>query len=181
MSKKITAKDCRNLLSGKIEGKELTHVLLKTIASLSVGEKFNLAKELSRELSFYYELDSQPPVQNETPKLSSIRASALTPLARSFEIYDSISIEEYAQLMESNSYIITASLMKNDSFPITFLIYDSWVEKHVNESGYWYMKEYVRITRKSRKPEVVNYCRNLVPNSENMSNDIVLKVAGIHL
>lgn len=178
MSKNITAEDCRKLLSGEVKDKKLTRELINSIRDLSVSEKFNLAKELLQEISFYYKLDSQLQAQNKALKLSSIRASALTPLILSFEFYDSISTEEYEQLMENNSYVIMASLMKNDSFPITFLIHDSWIENHLNEPKYWYMKEYVSIIKKSRKSEIVSYYRNLVPNSESMSDEMVMSIAG---
>lgn len=181
MGMKIAVDDCRKLLRGEFQDGNLAIAQFSVIADLPAREHFALARELSREISFYYEL-SQPRSGQAKPQFSHVQLMILGHLTKSFETYDEIPWEDYAVLTADDDLcIIVASLLKNKMFPVDFLVETSWLNKYMNHPQYWLLKMHTRVLRDNKKPEIIAYCRQSIPNSEHMSDEIVLSVAGVEV
>lgn len=181
MGMKIAVDDCRKLLRGEFQDGNLAIAQFSVIADLPAREHFALARELSREISFYYEL-SQPRSGQAKPQFSHVQLMILGHLTKSFETYDEIPWEDYADWVTGDDlYIIVASLLRNKMFPVDFLVDTSWLNKYVNHRAYWLLEMYTRVLRDNKKSEIITYCKQSISGCEHMTDDMVLSVVGINL
>jgi hypothetical protein len=181
MDVKITVDDCRRLLRGEVKDGTLAIAQFSVLTDLPDQEQFAFARELSRDISFYYELSQSESRQDKT-QFSHVQLMLLGHLVKFFETYDDISLEDYADWVTGDDlYIIVASLLKNKMFPVDFTVDTSWLNKYANHPQYWLLKMYTRVLRDNNKPEIIAYCRKSIPNSEHMSDEMVLSVAGVKI
>lgn len=178
MDVKITVDDCRRLLRGEVKDGTLAIAQFSVLTDLPDQEQFAFARELSRDISFYYEL-SQSESRQTKAHFSHVQLMLLGHLVKFFETYDDISWEDYANWVTGDDlYVIVASLLRNEMFPVGFLVDTSWLNKYVDHSNYWLLKMYTRVLQDKKKSEIIAYCKQLVPGSEHMSDEMVLSVTG---
>jgi hypothetical protein len=188
VSQDITVDDCQLLLKNSRElltSRGERQALARTrngLLNASLKKHFDLAKNLVTELEEYLIWFSR---EHLTPNMQ-LRHSLdpteghdyIADLIRSFELYDGISYDEYVQALNKAGRSIIKVLFGNMSLPITLLINDKIFEAH---SQYLLIKDEIEEARKYRISEIVDYCRGIVPYSENMTDKIVLSVAGIKI
>jgi hypothetical protein len=178
MNAEITVDNCRGLLKGEVKDAELVTALVDAFAGLPIKEQFAFAMELRREISFYYGYS----FEDAKSGISSFQSLMFDSLLRSFEVYTEISREEYDVLLtDGNLYGIILSLLGNKSFPVDFLIETSWLEKYADHSKGWLLEGYLKGRQATRRFEIMAYFRDIIPNSEHMSDEMIMSIAGITL
>lgn len=168
----ITVENCRFLLS---EG-QVSDDYVKTLSSLSDRERFDIAKHLLSEIELRHnKLRAKAGYYSNQLKV-------ILSLLDSFQDYNGILYEDFRDFMSNGDlFVVTAYLIRNKSFPIAFLLNTSLLEPHKKNPYVNILEEYIRHAKIIRRPELVTYCKNLVPDSESMSDEMVLSVAGVTL
>lgn len=181
MNKTIIVEGFRELLNDR--GEALTdnakyeqHVAIYKILEsfLSIKEKFEIAKQLLKELEAY---DTYYYDYNVTSFLEQWKSYFA--LLNSFHEYDGISRKEFALLLEEASLAVVALIIGNSIFPIDFLIEDSFLERHKSNFNYWVVESSMKTARQRRKSEIMAYYKSVVSGSEYMTDEMVLNVIGI--
>lgn len=180
MDVKITVDDCRKILRNEVKDGTLAIAQFSVLTDLPVQEQFAFARELAREISFYHELSQSSQSGQTKAQFSHIQLMLIGHLTKFFETYDEISWEDYADWVTGDDlYTIVASLLRNKMFPVDFIVDTSWLNKYVNHRAYWLLEMDTRVLRDNKKPEIIAYCKRLIPGSEHMSDDMVLSIAGV--
>jgi hypothetical protein len=181
MSKMSIIEKCRELLNDRREFlkngsnyKQYAALCNKVENSLSMKDKFEISKQLLKELeeydAYYYAYD----VTSFAEQWKTYFA-----LLNSFHDYNGISREEFAFLLEKASCAIVAVAIGNDAFPIDFLIDTSFVERHQIHFNYWVIESCLNTAKQRRRKEIWDYYKSIVPGSENMTDEMILSIVGI--
>lgn len=179
MSNDITVEDCRKLLTQKREDfysyqEEKVfygRVYRVIVDSLSLEERFNLAKMFHKELEFY----------EEFRLMDEKKAQSVSALLDSIRDYQGIIYDDFVFLLDKVGIGFITMLVMNSAFPIEFLLDGSYLKRHVNHPSYFVLEYAVDLAMDNRKTDILSHYRNLVPNSESMSDEMVLSVAGVKL
>jgi hypothetical protein len=139
--------------------------LRKQIEPLSLKEKFNLALELIPELNAY----------SQSSMFKSY--SVYEYLAESFSLYNNITYDEYYYIVTSLSSKLVTSVLMNPSFPVELLINSEVWRYNLNPRDTYTFVSIAKIYDE-RRDEIIIYYRKQVPDSEYMSDEMVLKIAG---
>lgn len=144
------------------------------VSSLSLREQFAIGSELLTEIDDYYNVEVRRSSSKE-------KWEVITGLFDSFEYCESIEKEEYTQLLEIAPERISVQLIRNSSLPLDFLINPSFLKHRKPDSTYSMLPNEIALAKIRRRLELITYCRNLVPNSEYMTDEMVLTISGIDL
>lgn len=140
----------------------------------SAKEKFDIAKQLLKELEeyddHYYAYDVTSFAEQQKTYFS---------LLNSFHDYEGIVPEEFAFLLKEASLAVIAVTVGNASFPIDFLVEDSFLKRHETHLNYWALESSIKVTRHRRKEEIWNHYKSMVPGSENMNDKMILSILGL--
>lgn len=139
--------------------------LRKRMESLPLKEKFKLAFELIPELNAY----------SQSSMFKSY--SVYEHLTGSFSLYSSITSDEYYSIVTSLSSKLITSILTNPSFPVDLLINNEAWRYNLNQKDTYIFITIVKIYDE-RHDEIIAYYRDQVPDSEHMSDEMVLKIAG---
>jgi hypothetical protein len=167
MSDDITVKDCRILLLD-IRDEHITEKHVESLSSLSDEQKFYIAKQLLPEIGLY---------DNIQPK--TLKMNLIFILLAVFEEYNNISREEFVLLLDGASVSATSYIIQNDAFPVDFLVDLSFLHYNTSNLKNIALGNTIHFTRMRRILEVLSYCKGIVPDSEHMSDEMVLSVAGV--
>lgn len=171
----VTVESCRAILATAGEH-QVSGDYVATFSNLSEEEKFHIAKQVLPELKAYNDKRS---MKSGT---TSNKAALNSYLLNCFEYCDGISYEDFSQLLGgSDIYPVIIYLIRNKSFPLSLLLEPTLLKSYQNSPHQLYLEGYVKYVKASRMVEIIAYCRGLVPDSENMSDEIVLNVAGVKL
>lgn len=165
---KLTVEYLRELITS--ESEELSSSeLRKELANMSEEEAFRLAIRLVPELNESY-----------IPSLKK-NSFVFTKLNNSFSWANGITYSEFQYLAETLCPGLLSSVLHNEDFPIEFIIDSNILRKRENDQFYSAVKTSIQYVCQERYGEIADYCRGIVPNSESMSDDMVIKIAKIEI
>lgn len=169
MSDEITLEDCRKLLLD-MRDEYITDSHVERLSSLSDEQRFNIAKQLLPEIGLY---------DNTYP--GGLKMSFIFILLTIFQDYNNISREDFVPLLNKAGVSASAYLIQNSAFPIDFLVDFSFLRHDPSNPKNISLENTIYFTRVRRLSEIISYCRNLVPNSEHMTDEMVLSVTGVEV
>lgn len=179
MSTYITIEECRKLIRSSDEWaldkkslEDLRDIRNLLTHILSVRECFNLAKQLLSELEVYdgwFE---------NTPIIPVGQRESIDVLLRTFQRCDDITHEEFVSLLDKADIFITDLIVRNPTLPIEILMEPSFLSRHVLNPKYSELVLTIRFTKTRRIKDVITHFRKIIPSSEYMSDEMLLKVAG---
>lgn len=147
--------------------------LYSALPEITDAQRFDLVKQLLNELeifyTFWYEKGSWK---------YSLSARIYSTLLRSLEFAKDVSREDYLYILENAHAYIVDSLVANPEFPVDLLIEGSIFDRHSDDPYLDYFKYTVESVLSHRSKEVIAYYRGIVPNSEHMTDEMVLNIAG---
>lgn len=181
MNKTNITESCRELLSDRSEflknssnHKRWVELCSKVENSLSMKEKFEISKQLLKELEeyddYYYAYDATSFAEQWKTYFA---------LLNSFHDYDGITHEEFNFLLEKASLAIVAIAIGNDAFPVAFLVDESFVKRHRTHFNYWVIESCLKTAKQRRRNELWDYYKSIVPGAEHMSDEMILGIAGL--
>jgi hypothetical protein len=94
---------------------------------------------------------------------------------------DGISREKFIELLEDSKPAVMIHILRNKKFPIDVLLDESFLARHASDPNYWLLQICTSDAKLNRRSEVIAYYRNKISDSEHMSDDMVLSVAGVSL
>lgn len=169
MSNDITVEDCRKLLLD-MQDEHIAERHVESLSSLSDEQKFHIAKQLLPEIGLY---------DNTYPK--TLKMNLIFILLAVFEEYNDISREEFVLLLDGASESATSYLIQNNAFPVDFLVDLSFLRYDISNLKNMSLGNTIHFTRMRRILEILSYCQGLVPDSEHMTDEMVLRVAGVEV
>lgn len=142
------------------------------VSSLSLREQFAIASELLTEIDTHYNV--------EVRRSSSVEKwEVITDLFDSFEYCESIEEGEYVRLLEIAPERISVQLIRNNSLPLNLLTSPSFLKNREADPAYAKLQFELARAKNKRLPEIIAYARKLVFDSEYMTDEMVVSVAGI--
>lgn len=183
MSEQVTLEDCLKMFEDPklfIDDDKIQFVVdvHKTLLSLPSKEVFNLAKQLLKEIEIH---NNNYYSSSQTVRYAFEHHDFVRILIDSFETCQEISRKEFLWLLEESGVNITARITRNIALPIDILLAPSLIERHLGKSDNWLIELCQAEAKGRRRQEIINYYRDIVPNSKAMSDEIVLSVVGITL
>lgn len=182
MSEIISVKDCKDLLSNKLsclkdgyEKDRLINAYRTLDTSVSLGEMFALAKQLIEEL------DNYDGSYVEGDKFTAEQQLTYAKLMSPFYRYEYITVDEYTWLLKHAGLDVTLAIIENRHFPIHLFIEVSFLGRHFGAPSFGVLQRAIANVKQNRKSEIIDYYRNQIPNSEHMSDEMVLSVAGVSI
>lgn len=176
----ILVEDCKRVfdVSTNYESDDYTPIdrLYSALGKTTDAERFDLVKQLLNELETFYLFWYE-----ESSWKFSPAARIYSTLLRSLEFAKNISREDYLYMINNAHAYIVDSLVVNPEFPVDLLIDDSIFANHGDDYFLNELKFTVEGVILHRFEDIVTYCRGIVPGSENMTNDMILSVAGVNL
>jgi hypothetical protein len=168
---------------GGLLNRAITHekVLVKEIKAFerltSSRKKFYLTKALIPELSNYRQaLVSGNKAGNQIDAYN-VYASLINAVSE----FKDISREECLFIINNAPGFLIKYLLHNSSLPVDILIEDSYFTRIENDATTFSLKEDLQAARSIyRYEDIINYIRSVVPESETMTDEMVLSVYGIH-
>lgn len=171
----VTVESCRTILA-TVGEHQVSGDYVATFSNLSEEEKFHIARQVLPELKAYNDRLS---MKSGT---TSNKAALNSSLLKCFEHYDGISHKDFSQLLSGlDIYPVVIYLIRNKSFPISLLLESTLLKSYQKSPHQFYLEGYVKHVKASRMAEIIAYCKYLVPDSESMSDEMVLSVAGVTL
>jgi len=173
----ITADYCRELLAPtpglkRKSSKELINKGFSTsLRRLSQKERFELAMQLLPELETYFNARIY---KNDVKIVGDLFDS----LAGSLRKFDGISASEYNYLIDNLSSYLLITVLDNKFLPIDMFIDSRRSWHRVNSIAFPIGAVNIEATYDKRQREINLYARSLVPFSEHMSDEMVLKIVG---
>lgn len=179
MDTTLTVEECRELIKPSSEW-SLDKKLFNSLNSardlltdtLSIRERFELAKQLLPELEVYDGWFDHAPI------VPAGQRGSITALLRSFQQCEDIIHAEFISILNEASIFITDLIVRNPTLPIGILMEPSFLSRHLFDSKYSELVLTIRFIKTRRVDEVVAYFRELIPGSESMTDEMVLKIAG---
>lgn len=144
------------------------------IASASMEQKGRLALYSLRELDDCRDALSKG-------RISLKYSSIIISLLHSLSMYEGFSHENFMYISDNGSLGILGYRVVNMDCPLTFLVNDEFYDCYRGSSDWRAFETALDVGRDIRLEEIVAYAKNLVSNSEHMSDEMVLSVAGIGL
>jgi len=167
---------CRQLLmsnTGDASWKGInTDKFVNIIIAIDGNMAFELSKSLLPELAEY--TDS---LNTKKVLLSAITYlySRLTSFLSDFK---GASLADFEYLVDNASFCLFSYILTNPSFPVALFVENERAQNYINSDevnqfalSHWY----------ERRDEIAVYLRDKIPNSEHMSDEMVLSVAGVTL
>jgi len=145
-----------------------------TIASLSTVEKAHLAKDLLPGLNNFYKDWVVKSRQKD-----SIDVKAYSLLVKSIQKTDNFSREDFICFLENADLYTLKFVILNPLFPIDLLINKSSFINHSEDLFLSSFQSAFNSAIRGRYTDVVFYARSIVPDSEAMSDKMVLKIVGV--
>lgn len=178
MTSIITVRDYKDFLECTDESllyeKHFMDTYTKITATYSAEERFKLAKKVMSELNKY----GKP---NVFGKIYWGQKETLITLTQSFVECENISHKEFIQILNKANLATAKLLIQNKIFPVDILVDSSFFERYKSHPEYSFLENTIQHLKSYRFLEIIDYYRNIVPESENMSDEMVLKVAGVEL
>lgn len=165
------------LLNRAIAHKKILVKEIKAFEKLiSSEESFHLAKALMPELSAYRKaLISGNRTGNRIDAYN-----VYSSLLNAYSNFTNISREDFLFIINDAPGFLVQYLVHNPSIPVDILMEDSYFTHIENDSTASGFKEALNTIRLyDRYEDIIDYVRSLVPNSETMTDEMVLSVYGI--
>jgi hypothetical protein len=174
LSKK-TVERYKNLLNGTVNLNSFdTDREISLVSSFSIEERFYLAKNLLDELDSLKRGVTGLYPSNFARFFS---ASLLDALVSSVEVPN----DEWQDLVDNCSLTLLSHIIFNSSLPVEILISENAFGSHSGDPLFLYFQYRFGIAKLGRHSDIVHHFRGVVPNSEHMSDEMVLSVAGVNL
>lgn len=141
------------------------------IAFASPEERAKLALFTLKELSNCEE--SLKSIGLNSSSLSIFNA-LLIPLTS----YNNFSREDFEYIVNNGSLLVVKNTVVNRSFPLNLLVDNELYLKHKESPNLFLLDEELRRIRFNKSKAILQYFRNEIPDSEYMSDEMVLKIAG---
>lgn len=163
----------RALLTGVIElDKEATTEEIRVLQSFSVENSIYLTTHLIKDMAFLVATQPKPTRFSQYLFLHLLRV-----------LYNSTKISEkdWQKLIGNCSLKLFIGMTHNPCFPVRFLLNDSPFEEELASPNSDSHKSELNKVIMDRLPEVIVHTKSSIPDSEYMSDDMVLSIAGIKL
>jgi hypothetical protein len=174
----VSVEDCRRVFDVSADFASDSYApidrLYSALAETTDAERLDLVKQLLSELETFYSFWYDKSSWKYSPS-----ARIYSTLLRSLEFAKDVSREDYLYIFDNAHAYIVDSLVANPEFPVGLLIDDSIFTRHSGDPYLDDFKYTVEAVISHRFKEVIAYCRGIVPNSEHMTNEMVLNVAGV--
>jgi hypothetical protein len=165
---------CRQLLTGKIdvaiwEALEDAN-FTETVDALSTKARFDMARNLLPELAEY--------ANYKKKSLLGEITHLYFRLANSLSDFEDIVITDFEGLVEDASFCLFSYILTNASFSVALFVENNRVRNYIEGDE----AEWLTLFHWDKKRnEIIAYLRDTITGSEYMSDEMVLKVAGIKL
>lgn len=146
--------------------------LYNLFVTFSLSMKFSFACELITDLSVYKTFAARS-------NYKAIQQVTIDMLLNSFKDYQGIEREKRDWLLKTAPSYVIIRLINNQSLPLDLLLDPYLLERHRSDSMFDDLLREVQSIKIIRKTEIIAYYRNLVPDSKNMTDEMVLSVAGV--
>jgi hypothetical protein len=98
---------------------------------------------------------------------------------------DSFSYEDFSLVANSGSLFAVGCMLNNDSYPIDLLVEHVYLQdsesnqEDVSYFGFGTFQRMLDVTRHDRLKEVISYLREKISGSDNMTDEMVLRISGV--
>lgn len=162
----------RDLLNETVELSDAaTNRETSIVNSFSMEDRFYLAKNLLNELDYLRTGSGHYPSNFARFFSAALLDALISPVK--------VSNEEWQYVVDNCSLHLLSDVIKSPSFPVEILISEKAFEEHFTNPLFPYFQFHFDRVISARFPEIVHYFRSMVPNSEHMSDEMVLSVAGV--
>jgi hypothetical protein len=172
----FTVDYCRQVLMNEVNNvaqeKLKDNGFIKKVEHLSIQERFDMAKGLLLELGEYNNISFyRREILDNAIHLSR-------GLTRALSTFEGASFADFEYLVENASFCLFYCIITNTSFPVSLFVESERVRDYIEGDGANYL---ARSHWDERRDEIAAYYRSIVPNSEHMSDEMVLSVAGVKI
>jgi hypothetical protein len=170
----VSVDRCRQVLASSNEYPGAAYLRIYVEINNSGEEKFELLKELLEDLNSFYLLKKK--------KLSrhSEARTMYSYLTNTVGSYTGISRNDFINLIQKGNVDLLGEAVRNPNFPIELLFNRSAFGKYADDINFGWLQEKINLAMWSneRFHETVNYIRRMIPNSEVMSDEMIMSIVG---
>lgn len=98
-----------------------------------------------------------------------------------YDEYKGFCDEDFLYVVTHGSVPLVRRIISNASCPLDFIVDETFYLKHVDSPEYNLLKSNLKVIRGLRIDEIVGVFRRQIEGAEHMSNEMVLKVAGVEV
>lgn len=170
----VSVDRCRHVLASTNEYPSTGYLRIYVETKNSGEEKFELLKELLEDLNSFYFL------KKKSLSRHSEARTMYSYLTNTVGSYTGISKEDFLNLIEKGNVDLLGEAVRNPNFPIELLFDRSIFNRYADDPNFNWLQEKINLAMWSneRFHETVTYIRHLVPNSEVMSDEMVMSIVG---